>query len=156
MRFHHLFAGVGRLAGGALMVLMMITVVDVFMRYVFRNPIAGGLELVELAMVCLSAAALAWRAYDAGHIKVDLFVGRLSPRGQKAFDGLSYGLALVVALLVATQSVRQALFAHRLNASTSTLHIPQWPFYLVLAAGYTLFFLAVAGLISRLGKGADQ
>jgi len=70
--------------------------------------------------------------------------------------GVSVAYALIVGALAATQSVRQALFAHRLNASTSTLHIPQWPFYLVLAAGYTLFFLAVVALILRLAKGADQ
>ena len=127
--------------------MMMLTVVDVFSRYLFARPIVGANELVELMMVCLSALAIAWCAVNVGHIKVDLIVGRLSRRAQVVFDSANFALAVVVGAVIGVQSISEALFARKLESLTSVLEIPQFPFYLVLAAGYLILMVAAVQLL---------
>jgi TRAP-type C4-dicarboxylate transport system permease small subunit len=49
------FAGMG-----ILVVLMILTVADIFMRYCFSKPINGSVEITEYAMVILVYSGLAW------------------------------------------------------------------------------------------------
>jgi TRAP-type C4-dicarboxylate transport system permease small subunit len=129
--------------------MMMITVADVFMRFLFARPIVGANELVELSMVCLSALAIAWCAVNVGHIQVDLVVGRLSRRVQAGFDSANFLLAVIVGLVLGVQGLREALFARKLESVTSILEISQYPFYVILAIGYLILAVAAVGLLWR-------
>ncbi len=40
----------------ALVVMIVITIADIFMREVFRNPITGSVEIVRMMMICMSPA----------------------------------------------------------------------------------------------------
>ena len=120
-----------------LVVMMMLTVSDVFLRYLFDMPIKGSMELTEYLMVCVGTLGLAWCALQGAHIKVDLIVSKLPQRTQKYIDSFNYVLLMGV--------------------SSAMLEIPQYPFVLVVTISYSLLFLtsivlliyAISYLISK-------
>ena len=71
------------LAAVALVTLMMVTVVDVFMRYLFNRPIRGSFDAVEgmlLIFVFNSMAATFSAGATSSSISIDLFVPRRAAR----------------------------------------------------------------------------
>ena len=72
----------GVLAGIVLLLLMMLTVGDVFLRYFFHSPILGTTELTEMMMICICFLGLAYCAKEDAHLKVDILVQHLSRRAQ--------------------------------------------------------------------------
>lgn len=61
---------------------MTVTFVGVVMRYVLRNPLSGGFEMIEIGMGLIVFAALPWMVRTRGNIRVtvlsDLFPPTLS------------------------------------------------------------------------------
>jgi len=140
-----------------LVVMMMLTVSDVFLRYLFDMPIKGSMELTEYLMVCVGTLGLAWCALQGAHIKVDLIVSKLPQRTQKYIDSFNYVLLMGVSGLIAWQTFVRAGTVHRLGVSSAMLEIPQYPFVLVVTISYSLLFLtsivlliyAISYLISK-------
>jgi TRAP-type C4-dicarboxylate transport system permease small subunit len=138
-------------------VMMMLTVVDVILRYIFDRPIMGSMELTEYLMVCVGTLGLAWCALQGAHIKVELIVSKFPPRLQKVMDSFNYILLIGISGLIASQTFMRALTARRLHIASSMLDVPQYPFVLVTTFSYLLLFLtsivlmihAVSSLISK-------
>jgi TRAP-type C4-dicarboxylate transport system permease small subunit len=138
-------------------VMMMLTVVDVTLRYLFDSPILGSMELTEYIMVCVGTLGLAWCALQGAHIKVDLIVGRLPQKAQKVLDSFNYILVIGVSLLITSQTFLRAGIVRRLGMASAMLDIPQYPFLLVVSFSYLLLFAAaimlliyaIASLISK-------
>ena len=85
----------------ALLALMMVTVVDVFMRYVFNRPLRGSFDAVEGLLLLFVFNSLAAAFFTRRHIIIDL-IDSFVPRGLsealiRIADVLSVG---VLALLV--------------------------------------------------------
>lgn len=133
-------------AGIVLVALMMLTVADVFLRYVFVRPIVGSAEASESMMVATGFLALAFCALEGRHIKVDLVVSRFPPRAQLAINTVNYLIVAGLSLLVALETYNQAFIVRRLGVASNLLHIPQYPFYLVISLSYLLLLLTVGTL----------
>ena len=67
------------LAGTALLFMMLLTFVDVFLRYWFARPINGSGEMIAFALALMVFSAFPMVTYEDGHISVSLLKGRLSP-----------------------------------------------------------------------------
>ena len=141
-------------AGIVLVALMMLTAADVFLRYVFVRPIVGSAEASESMMVVTGFLALALCALEGRHIKVDLLVSRFPPRAQLAVNAFNYLIVAGLSVLAAFETYNQAFIVRRLGVASNLLHIPQYPFYLVISVSYLLLLLTVGTLflqsISRL------
>src|SRR3989304_9915617 len=76
--------------------MMLLTVTDVFMRYVFTRPITGSTEMIEFMMVILIVGIVP-TAMENRHIRVDILIERLTPKGQAVLDAMTLlaGLCLV-------------------------------------------------------------
>ena len=143
-----------------LVVMMMLTVADVFLRYVLDSPIKGSMELTEYIMVCVGTLGLAWCALQGAHIKVDLIVSKFSQRAQKYVNSFNYVLLMGVAGLITWQTFVRAGTVQRLGVDSAMLEIPQYPFVLVVSFSYFLLFVtsimlliyAISSLISRGAK----
>ena len=66
-----------RLAGAALIAMLVLTTADVLGRYVFARPLAGVIELIQYAMVIVVFTALPVVTSRRQHISVGLLDGRL-------------------------------------------------------------------------------
>ena len=151
-------AGMGSIV--LLGIMMMLTVVDVVLRYLFDQPIHGGMELTEYLMVCVGTLGLAWCASQGAHIKVDLIVSRLPQTAQKVLDSINYFLVIFIAGLIASQTFIRSAVVRQLGVASSMLDVPQYPFVLVVSFSYLLLFMAsimlliyaISSLISKAVK----
>jgi len=127
-----------------MVVLMLLTVVDVFLRYFFNAPITGATEISRLLMIIIVFPALGWAAIDRVHIRVDLVVSRIPPKLQAIFGSITFLFALVTYSIITWQSFLEATVVNR---QTSLLHLSFTPFYWVMSVGLAIFCLAIAALV---------
>ena len=152
--------GIGKLVnvtnaiGGVFLVLMMLfTAADVFLRYVLNMPVAGSIEIVELMMACTVSLALAYTAFRHGHISVDLLVMKVSEDKRLVMDCITTGLGLGIFILI---TIWSADYANNLRIDehvSATWSIPIYPFVFVVALGSAIVCLV---LISDLSKIMNQ
>lgn len=137
-RFLHLLALV---AGGILLLLTGITVLDVVMRYVFNAPLASVWEFTEFAMALIVFLAIAYCGWTGGHISIDLL--------DKVLDRPS--LRFLPALIAFTGALLFALIAYRVTLETlatiqqvsNMLRWPHYPFRFTVAFGSAMFALVL-------------
>lgn len=79
-----LLSRIGLIVGSVFLALMMIiTVLDVFMRYVFSAPISGSAEMTQILLTLTVFAGFILVSRDGTHIVVSIFepfIARFSPR----------------------------------------------------------------------------
>jgi TRAP-type transport system small permease protein len=124
----------GLLAASVLFSMMMLTFVDVIMRYWFNAPMRGSFEVTELLMAVLIFSGLPLVSRRGEHVAIDTF-DRMLPRL------LQRWLPLIINLLCATVLFGMAWLlaerAARLGAAgdvTQTLKITIAPFVYLMAA----------------------
>ena len=130
-----------------LTLMMLLTVTDVFMRYIFAKPVMGSVEITEFSMAVIGFCGLAWCAVKRTHAKVDLLVARFSPRTQAILDAVTFFLCLSVTPFVAWQGVEASNYARQIDKFSLLLEIPAFPFYLVLGIGFAVLSLVLLTLI---------
>ena len=135
--------GVSILAIASLLTMMLLTVSDIFMRYVFKNPIVGSVELVEYLIVVAGFLGVAWCTFRGGHLKVGVIVDRMRPRVQAITDSITLFLGITVVPLVAWQLFVRAREAQLEGLRSYILDLPDFIFLVVAGVGYALFFLAL-------------
>lgn len=132
-----------KLAGVILVAMMMITVIDVSLRFFFNRPIVGAYEIAVYMMACVGNMGLGWCALKGMHIDVDIISSKFPMRVQAALKSINLLLVAGLCLLIASQNIVQSMFVQKLNVASTLLHIPEYPFYLVTTLSYFLLFLAV-------------
>ncbi len=110
-------------------VLMFIAfLVNIFFRYVLRNPQNWTFEFStdSFVVIGLLGACTAYRRED--HVVFDLVYARLKPRGQSILRMLSYAIVIVVFLIAIPESF---VYLVRLPTMTSVLRIPERVLFMV-------------------------
>lgn len=136
-----LFGGFLRLlalAGGWVLVLLMVyTVVDVVLRYVFNHPFRGSLEVTEFAMALIVFLGIAYCGWLGGHVAVDILERPLEdPRLRFIPVILTFVSALLFAA-IAWLTAADAIYAsHRIS---NMMRWPHWPFQTVVAFGSAMY-----------------
>jgi TRAP-type C4-dicarboxylate transport system permease small subunit len=122
--------------------MMLLTVADVFLRYVFSAPIIGVTEITEVMMVCL-LLGMAACAMEKRHIKVDIVIAHSPPKVVVLMDLITMlmGFALTIGLI--WEGYQRGLFELRYGVESSMLKIPVFPFYIVLAVSFIILFIAM-------------
>ncbi len=136
-----------------LVAMMLLTTVDVGLRYALNRPITGSYELTQFMMTILVAFGLAYTAVHKGHINVDMVIIRLSPRVQAVTNATTCLLSLGVFALVAWQSIKYGESLRLAGLTSAQLLVPIYPFVFVIAFGSILLCLVfVYNLLEYLGK----
>lgn len=136
------------LAGGVLLALMSVTIVDIAGRYLFNSPFSGTVELTQMAMIVLVYLGFAHAEDQGDHIAVDILYVKLGRGGQLAltlFNGV-FGLFVVGLLTWNLYS-----FAGILDGggyTTAVLDIPQGRVALIGVGGAVMFVLAMASTVA--------
>jgi TRAP-type C4-dicarboxylate transport system permease small subunit len=130
------------LAGSvALAIMMLLTFIDVVGRYLFSLPFTGTVEMTELLMGLMIYLGIGLTTHDRGHIRVDLLVTRLSPRGQATLELITGAIALAFVALIVWQLWLRAQVNFDKNDMTQIWEWPVWPVAFTMAAG-SLFLLS--------------
>ena len=135
------FAVVG---GIALVVLLGVTVAEVFWRYVLNNSLLWAEDVSTMSLVVVVAAAVAYGAREGSHVCVNLIARVAGRRVTRITDAVVRLLGVAV-----TATAAYALFVHgscgpACGAATSSVSISHTPFYYALGASVAAYGLLLA------------
>jgi TRAP-type C4-dicarboxylate transport system permease small subunit len=130
------------LAGGWIIVALMIyTVLDVILRYVFNRPFSGSFEITEFAMSAIVFLGIAYCGWVGGHVAVDVLRGSLdSPRLRLVPAVLTLIGGLLFAA-VAWLTAEEALST--MNRVSNMMRWPHYPFQLIVALGSAMYAIVL-------------
>lgn len=141
------------IAGIAVMAMMILTTIDVIMRYVFASPLPGMLELSEeYLMVAAIFLPLSYVYSHGGHIKVELLERFFSPGMKAVAEKVNIIISLILFLMITYASIPMVEDAIRISEeSRSALHYPMAPAYAMVTIG--CFLVCLRAFEALLGKG---
>jgi TRAP-type C4-dicarboxylate transport system permease small subunit len=147
------------LAGMAIVAMMMITTLDVFMRFCVTmysrfgweflatwRPVPGTYDLVAMCGAIAAAFAMAHTTLESGHVAVSLVVRRLPKKGQMWMKLFTDTASLSLFGILAWRSV---VYAGKLRESgevSMTMQLPFHPFVYMLA--FSSLIVALVYLVS--------
>jgi TRAP-type transport system small permease protein len=124
------------LAAGALVILMMVTVLDVLMRYLFNRPVRASLDTVEAMLLIFVFNGMAAAFFGRRHIVIDLLDGVLGARITRVLIRIADILSVLCLLLLAWAMLLPASQAYQYGDAKMELPVPI----------YTLWIIALASL----------
>lgn len=155
-----MIAGLFAVAGGlGILVLLGVTVVAVFWRYVLNTPIFGIEDVSIVTLTIVAAGAVSYGGRKGAHVSIDLIDRFASRRVTRFTDAIMNLLACAICLVAVYALITRACGLEK-ACITSNLAIEHRPFFWVLAAAmlvYALqlafqFFRAIAEIHSNSGK----
>jgi TRAP-type C4-dicarboxylate transport system permease small subunit len=135
--FFNLFASV------SLTAIILLTCLDVSMRYFFNRPLAGTYDLVSLMGAVLAAFAMPYTMLMKGHVAVDLFVRKLSRKKQLAVETVTHVAGILLSLILGWQCFALASDMKSAGEVTPTLLLPFYPIVYAMAVCFFLLCLAI-------------
>ena len=123
--------------------MMILTGVDVCLRYVFNSPVPGSFEMIGFMMPIVIAFGFAYCALEKGNVQVELVTSRLPRRAQAVMNCIASGVALSLFILITWQSWLRAKGMMDVGQTSITLAIPVYPFVLSLVLGCAALCLVV-------------
>jgi TRAP-type C4-dicarboxylate transport system permease small subunit len=131
----NIFAGFG---GIVFLAMMFLGTGDVSGRYLFNSPIRGTMEISGIMMGAIVLLSWAYTQRNKGHISVDLFISRYSPRMKAVVTFVMLFLSLILFLAITKQSTMIALRSWQEQRVIPTLGIPTVPFHSFVPIGAAL------------------
>jgi TRAP-type C4-dicarboxylate transport system permease small subunit len=145
-----LASGSGFISGLLVPIMMILIVVEVFMRYVLHSPLMIADEFSAYMLVALSYLGFAYTWRQGGHVRIEILVSRLSPRTSQKIRLL--GLILVFIFMIEMDRVAYKMIAYALqmNLRSSTwLMFPLfWP-QLTVFLGFVFLTLIIASDLAK-------
>jgi len=130
-------------ASGVLAGMMVLTGIDVTLRYILNRPITGSYEITQFMMPIVIAFGLAYCALAKGHVRVDLVTSRLPKRPQAVMNSFACLVFLGLFILITWQSLLRAKGMIHTGLTSEVLLIPVFPFVLAVSAGSAVLCLVV-------------
>jgi TRAP-type C4-dicarboxylate transport system permease small subunit len=125
------------LGGWVIVALMVYTVADVILRYIFNRPFSGSIEVTEFAMSAIVFLGLAWCGWLGGHVAVDILERPLEhPRLRFVPVILTFTSAVLFAA-IAWLTVDEALST--MGRVSNMMRWPHYPFQFIVALGSAMY-----------------
>ncbi len=140
-------AALALLCGLAVFSLMILAVISVGGRNFFNQPLPGYVDWIEQIMPFIAILGVAFVQRDGGHIRMDLFVGRLRGRALWVVEFIGVFLMLLLMSLLTWGSwahfERSFDFSSQLWSRDSSMDIalPIWPAKLVVPLAFFVLCL---------------
>lgn len=119
-----------------LVFLLLLTFLNVILRYLFNSPITGSYELTRMGMIVLTPA-IAVTILAKQCIWVDVLTARFNRVGQMIIDAISLPTSTAIIGLMAWQAYKMVWNAIEKGTHFTSIMLYEWPFRLV-------FFIAMA------------
>jgi len=124
-----------RLAGLALVVMMLVTVVDVALRYAFKSPIRGSYELVEVTLLIFVFHGMPTAFLQRSNIVIDLIDSFVGPRVLAALIRFSDLLSVIALGLFAWAMLGPATQAYEYGDRKLELNLPIYFLWVIALFG---------------------
>lgn len=147
-----------RLAAVALVVMMAVTLADVFLRYVFNHPVRGSYDLVETMMAVFVFHGMSTAFLQRRNIVIDLIDSFAHRIVVAALIRISDVLTIFTLCLFAYAMITPALQAFNYGDLKMELQIPTWYLWAAALLGMAGAILCALGaLIARVdGHHSDE
>lgn len=122
-----------------LLVMMVITCVDVIGAKVFKSPILGALDIVQLCQIVAIGFAVSMTLIVGRHIQVEFFFDLLRRRVQAVISPIILLIVFVFFIVIIWQVIVLGYSFQTSGEYTATAYIPLYPF----AYGLALAFVPV-------------
>jgi len=139
----------GLMSSLPLALIVVLTFLDVFARYLISSPIRGSLEIIQYAMALSIFAALPLVTRHRGHVTVSLIDSALSASVMRWKTVVCDLISLLALVLISWRLWVYAGESVEQNTQTIVLALPQGPLVYVLALFAVLTSLLVALELAR-------
>jgi len=131
--------------------IMLMTVLEVVLRYVFKSPTGWTLEVSQFLMLIAIFLGAAYTLEIGAHIKVEFIVELLSGHTQRHVNVISSFLAIIFFSVLLWKSTELVWFNYQFDAvSFSMLAIPLFPIYIFMPIGS--FFMLLQGIMQLISN----
>ncbi len=118
-----------------LTIMMVLTGIDVAMRYFLGSPIEGSYEMIQYMMPVVVSFSLAACGLKEGHVQVELLTSMLSEKLQTVMKAVAYFVMCFIFGLIAWQTAVRGYGMQSVKQQTEVLYLPIFPFAYVVAFG---------------------
>jgi TRAP-type C4-dicarboxylate transport system permease small subunit len=142
------------IAGWGIVATMVLVIVNILLRVIFKSPIQGVYEYVGYLTAAVIGFAIAFCALQKAHIAIDILAEKLGKRVQNIVDSAAGGIILVFLSFCCYQVLMYANKVMTSGEVSATAHVPFYPFIFMVAAGLSVLCLVelmrlVKGVIRR-------
>ena len=131
-------------AGVLIFALMFLGMVQIVLRTVFRAPIFGYIDIVEVSMVGFAVLSVAFVQRVGGHVRMELLVSRLKGRPLWIAEAAGAALAIFIVAVLIPYSYRHFERALEFGDSTIDIEIVTWPAKLVVPVALGVLLLRLS------------
>lgn len=124
-----------------LFLMVLVTFVDVFLRYFFGHPLDGTVELTGLMMAMIVFSYTGYAQYTKTHISMDILTGKLRTDTRAAFEFATTVWSMFTIGMCIYAMTRYGMSNQK---ATPILSLPLRSFIYLGVAGVALLFLALA------------
>lgn len=154
--FVKLSSWMNALGGIVLLLMMMLTVVDVFLR-LFGKPLVGTYELVAIASAIVIGFAIPQTSLDKGHINVDFVVEKFPGNFKRVVFVFTRLMGIAIFALISWNLFLKANHLYRAGDVSLTLQIPYYPAAYGLAFAFLIeCFVLMADIIAAFDSGVRK
>ena len=129
------------IAGLIVFALMFLGVIQIVLRTVFRTPIFGYIDIVEVAMVGFAVLAISYVQRVGGHVRMELLVARLRGRAHWLAETLSTMLGIFIVGVLIPYSYSHFQRAFNIGDSTIDIEIITWPPKLIVPLALSVLMI---------------
>jgi TRAP-type C4-dicarboxylate transport system permease small subunit len=129
------------LGGWVIMLLMIYTVADVILRYIFNRPFSGSLEVTEFAMSAIVFLGIAYCGWLGGHVAVDILERPLEDPRLRFVPVILTFISGVLFAAIAWFTVDEALST--MSRVSNMMRWPHYPFQFVVALGSAMYAIVL-------------
>ena len=127
----------------ALLVMMLMTCIDVIGAKVFKSPILGALDIVQLCQIVAIGFAVSMTLIVGRHIQVEFFFDLLPRRVQAVVSPLILLIVFVFFIVIIWQVCVLGYSFQTSGEYSPTAYIPLYPFAYVIALACIPFCLVL-------------
>lgn len=129
------------LAAFAILALMMLGVGQIVMRSVFNSPISGYIDMVELSMASMAFLGAAYCQRLGAHIRMELFIGRLSGRALWVVETFATLVAIFIIVMLIYHSWGHFVRSYTLGDTTMDAEFAVWPSKLLVPLAFGIWLV---------------
>jgi TRAP-type C4-dicarboxylate transport system permease small subunit len=147
--------GMDCVAGTALVLVMLLTSLDVVLRYMGR-PIIGSYDMVALGGAFILGFALPGTSWDKMNITVDIIVERFPARARRFIDLFTRCMAITLFIVLGWNLGKLGMSFYKTGEATLTLGIPLFPVVCCLSlCAFAECFVLLADMV-RIASGKGE
>lgn len=144
------------IAGGALVGMMSIVMLDVILRYI-GVPIVGTYEIVSILGGLVVGCALPQTSLEKSHIIMDLLIEKLPQKMQALFLFVTRIAVMVLFFLFGWNLLGMARMFYESGESSMTLTLPLYPgIFIIAICCFVECLVVLAGLVSIVREDGGQ